>query len=139
MKKIALFIIITTLTTTIGCTQDAGADNAGKQGPKIEFEKTIHDFGDIEYGGNGTYEFVFKNTGNEPLIITDVKSSCGCTVPKWSKEPIPKGESGTIKVKYNTRRAGSFTKSVRVLNNSATPQVVLQIKGKVGAPPPPEN
>ena len=77
--------------------------------------------------------FVFKNTGKEPLILKNVRSSCGCTVPEWPKEPIKRGSKGTIKVSYNTRITGSFSKSITVYSNAEGEPVVLKIKGKVDA------
>ena len=89
--------------------------------PEITFEKTTHQFGEIPYGGNGTYEFVFKNTGNEPLILSQPKSSCGCTVPEWPKRPILPGDTDVIKVTYkNTDRPGSFSKYVTIFSNAKT-------------------
>ncbi len=102
------------------------------QAQNISFEKKVHDYGTIEFKSDGTYEFVFTNTGDQPLIITTCKGSCGCTVPKWPKEPIAPGESKAIKVKYATNRVGPFTKSVTVNSNSKdNPKVTLKITGKV--------
>jgi archaellum component FlaG (FlaF/FlaG flagellin family) len=101
---------------------------------EMTFEKDIHDFGSIDYAGNGTYEFKFKNTGKEPLIITDAKGSCGCTVPTYPKDvAIKPGESNVIKVTYDTKRAGNFTKTVTIHSNAKTPEKVITIKGHVEA------
>ncbi|MDQ3046675.1 MAG: DUF1573 domain-containing protein [Bacteroidota bacterium] len=103
---------------------------------EITFEKELHDFGTIEHSGNGTVEFKFKNTGKEPLIISDAKGSCGCTVPTYPKNvPIKPGESQVIKVTYDTKRPGGFTKSVTVKSNAKTPEKMLTIKGTVLAAP----
>lgn len=103
---------------------------------EITFDTESHDFGTIEYAGNGTYEFKFKNTGKEPLIISDAKGSCGCTVPTYPKNvPIKPGEIQVIKVTYDTKRAGNFTKTVTVTSNAKTPTKVLTIKGKVEPAP----
>ena len=109
------------------------AQTVSENGPEITFEKTTHQFGEIPYGGNGTYEFLFKNTGNEPLILSQPKSSCGCTVPEWPKKPILPGETDVIKVTYKyTDRPGSFNKYVTVFSNAKVNNVVkLYIKGKV--------
>lgn len=136
MKNIILILTVIFLSTTVGCTQESGSSNSGDKGPQIEFKEKVHDFGEIEYLGNGTIEFEFTNTGNAPLILSNVKSSCGCTVPKWSNEPVKSGDKGTIIVKYDTRRVGAFSKSITVTSNTVPPSVVLQIKGKVLAPPP---
>lgn len=104
-----------------------------QNGPEITFKETLHDFGEIQFKGNGSYEFVFVNTGNEPLILTQPKSSCGCTVPEWPKQPILPGESNVIKVTYkNTNRAGSFNKYVTIFSNAlVNKEVKLRIKGTV--------
>ena len=102
------------------------------QGPGIEFVKDVHNYGDVEYAGNGTYTFTFKNVGTEALLITDAKGSCGCTVPTWSKEPIAPGKTGTIDVTYDTKRVGAISKSVTVTSNAVnTPIKVIRIEGNV--------
>lgn len=104
------------------------------QGAQIEFEKEVHDYGTISQGDDGTYEFVFKNSGDETLILSNVKGSCQCTVPVWPKEPIEPGESSVIKVKYNTERVGAINKSVTITSNAVNaPTMVLRIKGNVEA------
>ena len=102
------------------------------QGPGIEFVKDVHNYGDVEYAGNGTYTFTFKNVGTEALLITEAKGSCGCTVPTWSKEPIAPGKTGTIDVTYDTKRVGAISKSVTVTSNAVnTPIKVIRIEGNV--------
>ena len=100
----------------------------------VVFEKTTHDYGTIGQGADGNCEFKFTNTGQTPLILSNVAASCGCTVPDWPHEPIVPGTSGSIKVKYNTDLLGVFNKSITVNSNAATNPVVLQIKGDVTAP-----
>ena len=103
-------------------------------GPQIEFERTEHDYGEIEQGGNGKTEFSFTNTGTEPLIISKAKGSCGCTVPTWPKEPIAPGAKATIEVKYDTKRVGPISKSVTITSNSVdNSTALLKIKGSVKA------
>ncbi|HET6224837.1 MAG TPA: DUF1573 domain-containing protein [Bacteroidia bacterium] len=103
---------------------------------EIKFDTEVHDFGTIPYAGNGTYEFKFKNTGKEPLIITDAQGSCGCTVPTYPKDvPIKPGETQVIKVTYDTKRPGNFTKTVTLHSNAKTPEKVLTIKGIVESAP----
>lgn len=106
-------------------------------GAEITFKETNHDFGTIPFKGNGSYEFEFVNTGNEPLILTQPKSSCGCTVPEWPRKPILPGESEVVKVTYkNTDRPGSFNKYVTVFSNAkVNKEVKLHIKGTVEAQP----
>ena len=98
---------------------------------KIEFKTDIIDYGTVEKGSDGVRTFQFTNTGNEPLIITNAKSSCGCTVPNWPKEPIMPNETGEIKVKYDTNRVNPIRKTITVISNAETPTVALKIKGEV--------
>ena len=107
-------------------------DSKVQNGPQIEFEKLVHDYGDVPYNGNGECEFRFTNTGTEPLLIQKPKSSCGCTIPSWPNEPILPGESEVIKVTYRTNRVGNINKTVTVTSNATnTPNVVLRITGRV--------
>lgn len=104
----------------------------------IAFEEEVHDFGTIEHGGNGTFEFKFTNTGSEPLVITNAKGSCGCTVPQWPRGEIAPGATDIIKVTYDTKRQGGFHKTVTLTTNSETsPVKTITIKGTVTPPPPP--
>ncbi|WP_353778767.1 DUF1573 domain-containing protein [Winogradskyella sp. 3972H.M.0a.05] len=111
-----------------------GALAQDKKVAKIEFKETTIDYGTIEKGANGVRTFVFTNTGNAPLIISDVKSSCGCTVPKKPKGPILPGETGEIEVKYDTKRVNPIRKTITVISNADTPTVALKIKGLVVDP-----
>ena len=109
------------------------ADNPNA--PEISFEKTVHDYGTMIQGADGTCEFKFTNTGKEPLILSKPISSCGCTVPTWPQEPILPGKSDVIKVTYNTQNVGMINKTVTVTSNAKTSKVVLQIKGQVTPKP----
>jgi hypothetical protein len=130
VKKYLLFISVLTISV-LGCGQNNSEDKNAGEKPEMIFNESDFDYGIIEYGGNGTYEFVFKNTGKTPLIIKRVDSSCGCTTPEWSKEPIkPKGK-GKIVVKYDTKRIGSFIKSVKIYSNAKNSPVELIIRGEV--------
>jgi len=105
--------------------------NAQDKVAKIEFKDTTIDYGTINKGDNGVRTFEFTNTGNAPLIITKVSSSCGCTVPKKPENPIMPGDSGEIEVKYDTQRVMPIRKTITVLSNAETPTVSLKIKGEV--------
>ena len=98
---------------------------------KIEFKTDVIDYGTIEKGANGVRVFEFTNTGNAPLIISNVKSTCGCTVPKKPEGPIMPGETGEISVKYDTNRVNPIRKTITVTSNAETPTVALKIKGLV--------
>ncbi|MBI3240160.1 MAG: DUF1573 domain-containing protein [Flavobacteriia bacterium] len=132
MKKI-FFTMMLAFVASVGF--NAAIAQEVQAGPKIEFAKDVHDYGNVKNGGNGTCTFEFTNTGSEPLIISNAKGSCGCTVPEWPKEPIAPGEKQKITVKYNTKNAGPINKSVTITSNAVNePTKVLRIKGNVAAP-----
>lgn len=130
---IALFFSVTTIALSQGQQVAKAADNPN--GPEITFEKLVHDYGQVEQGGDGTCYFKFTNTGKEPLILQKPRSSCGCTVPTWPKTPILPGKSDEIKVTYNTKRLGNINKTVTILSNAKNGSVVLRITGKVVTKP----
>ncbi|HHG84996.1 MAG TPA: DUF1573 domain-containing protein [Bacteroidetes bacterium] len=101
----------------------------------IEFNETTHDFGAIKQGDKTAVTFTFTNTSKVPVTLSNVKASCGCTTPKWTKEEIAPGKTGEIHVTYNSNRVGAFNKSVRVNYNDRTDPVMVYIKGKVDAKP----
>ena len=105
--------------------------NAQDKVAKIDFKTDTIDYGTIEKGADGVRVFEFTNTGEAPLIVSKVSSSCGCTVPKWSKEPILPGKTGEIQVKYDTNRVNPIRKTITVISNADTPTVALKIKGTV--------
>lgn len=98
---------------------------------KMEFKSETIDYGEIKKGSDGVRVFEFTNTGTAPLVIEDVKSSCGCTVPKKPEEPVMPGETGKIEVKYDTKRVGPIRKTVTVYSNAEEPVKALKIKGTV--------
>lgn len=101
---------------------------------RIEFKTDVIDYGTIEKGANGVRTFEFTNIGEAPLVISNVKSTCGCTIPQWPKKPIMPGESGEIAVKYDTKRVNPIRKTITVYSNAATPTVALKIKGLIVDP-----
>lgn len=104
-----------------------------QQTTKIQFEESIHDFGRINKGDMVGHIFKFKNVGDAPLLIVDAKTSCGCTVPQWTKEPIKPGETGELEVKYNGSGSGKIHKTVTVLANTEPKETVLEIVADVKA------
>lgn len=111
---------------------------------KIEnmyFKESLHDFGTIQEGPSAEHEFEFVNTGKEPIIISNVSASCGCTTPSYSKDPVLPGKKGTVKAIYNTQgRVAPFTKTINITSNAGIK--VLTIKGEVEKAPSgsvPEN
>ncbi len=119
-------------TPTVGAVKSAAAPASTAE---ITFSKDLHDFGTISKGDNGSTEFTFKNTGKEPLIIANAQGSCGCTVPQWPKEPIAPGATSSIKVTYDTKRVGAFTKTVTITSNAQTSSKIITIKGVVNDVP----
>ena len=99
--------------------------------PEISFEETEHDFGTIDQGTAVEHTFKFTNTGNAPLVITNATSSCGCTVPTWTKEPIAPGETGEMLVKFNGSGQNQVTKTVTVTANTEAGTEQLKIKAFV--------
>jgi|TARA_B100000035_G_C20854925_1_gene489148 hypothetical protein len=112
----------------------AQAQEQPTEGAKIQFAEKVINYGKIEKGANGTRVFKFKNEGTEPLVLNSVRASCGCTTPKWTREPIAPGAEGNITVKYDTNRMGNFHKTVTVNSNATNKTVVLTIKGQVMNP-----
>jgi archaellum component FlaG (FlaF/FlaG flagellin family) len=102
-----------------------------KNQAEITFEKETHDFALVTQNNPATYTFTFKNTGKEPLIITNASASCGCTTPEWTKEPIMPGKKGFVKATYNAASLGVFNKAINVSSNAKNAQVTLYIKGDV--------
>lgn len=100
----------------------------------LTFKEESFNFGDIEKGKPVTHEFSFKNTSKQTVLITNVKASCGCTTPTWTKTPIKPGETGNVTATYNAANPGAFTKTITVTTNDTEQNKVLSIKGKVNAP-----
>jgi hypothetical protein len=138
MKKTILLLALFVGFGTLASAQEK-VELTNDATPKIKFESKSHDFGTFEEGVQATYTFKFKNTGNAPLILNSVKPSCGCTSPKWTKEPVAPGEEGTIVVTYNSKgRVGNFTKTITITHNGDGGTLYLTIRGVVtkAAPSP---
>jgi hypothetical protein len=124
MKKLVLVLFVGLLGLSV-TAQDTVA--------KIEFKSETVDYGEIAKGSDGVRVFEFTNTGNAPLIISKVSSSCGCTIPKKPEAPILPGKTGEISVKYDTNRVGPIRKAITVISNADIPTKVLKIKGEIKA------
>lgn len=133
MKKIISFVAFFTLLTGLSYAQvdSAPSDAPNDGGALLKFESVVIDYGDIEQGSEPLRVFTFENVGTEPAIIKNAKGSCGCTVPVWPKEPIMMGEKSQIEVRYDTKRIGKFTKTVKLTTNYSDSPIVLTIKGNV--------
>lgn len=126
MKKIITILFIGVMSLGL-YAQD-------KKVAKIEFKTDVIDYGTIDKGADGVRTFEFTNTGDAPLVISNVKSTCGCTIPKKPKGPIMPGKTGEIEVKYNTNLVRPIRKTITVISNADTPTVALKIKGLVVDP-----
>ena len=125
MRYFILFAIIALIPSSI-LAQEANS--------QIKFKTESVDYGSIEKGSTGLRVFIFENNGDAPLIITNVKSSCGCTIPKKPEAPIPPGQKGEIQVSYDTNRIGVFRKTITVSTNDPnSPIIALKIGGTVFA------
>ena len=146
MKKSILIVAALTLIAFTSCKEKAAdkvneenvaaaADRDAKAGelPIMTFEESEFDFGTIEGGTAVEHVFKFTNTGTAPLVIVDAKSSCGCTVPEYTKEPVAAGETGELLVKFNGSGKNQVSKTVTITANTAKGKEALVIKAFVNA------
>ncbi len=141
MKKLVILLVIGFIGFSVNAqevvevakktTKAVAVKKADPNAPVFEFEQKIVDYGAIEKGSEGVYDFKFKNIGKSPLIISNVKGSCGCTVPSAPKEPIMPGATGVIKVKYDTNRVGPISKTITITSNASESKKVIRVKGLV--------
>ncbi len=131
MKKFALILFIGIFGFSMNAQQKVAPKKVDENAPIFKFETEVVNYGEIARNSDGKRVFKFTNVGKSPLIITNVKGSCGCTVPTSPKEPIMPGQSGEIEVKYATNRIGPFSKTVTITSNATETNKVITIKGKV--------
>ncbi|MGI9546205.1 MAG: DUF1573 domain-containing protein [Flavobacteriaceae bacterium] len=145
MKRILLVLTVVAVAAMYSCKEKASSkvdadkvelaadrDSQAKNLPVMTFDKREHDFGTIQNGAPQETIFKFTNTGNAPLIITDAKSSCGCTVPEYPKNtPIAPGETGELLVKFNGSGQNQVIKTVTVTANTEQNSEILKIKAFV--------
>jgi hypothetical protein len=124
MKKLIMICAV-----ILGFTVTASAQTDNKA--EFKFVEETHDFGKIPQGKPVTVDFTFTNIGEEPLILTDVRPTCGCTIADFTKTPVLKGQKGTIKITFNAAVVTVFTKTIVVTSNAKTPSKNLIIKGEV--------
>ncbi|TVZ55326.1 uncharacterized protein DUF1573 [Lutibacter sp. Hel_I_33_5] len=118
MRKLFTIIVLSIFSIT-----------AFGQKAEFKFEKETIDYGKIIKNSDGVRTFTFTNIGSEPLIIKNIQSSCGCTVPKKPDQPILPGQKGEIKVAYDTNRLGGFSKAITIYSNAKHERKVVKIKG----------
>lgn len=125
MKKLFSLFVFCLAVSAYSFAQDS-------KGPVMEFKSNTVDYGVIDQGAEPYREFEFTNTGKEPLLIKNAKGSCGCTVPEYSKDPIMPGETGILKVRYDTKRIGPINKTITVTTNEPSNETrILYVKGEV--------
>jgi hypothetical protein len=129
MKKILMICAVVLGFTFVARTASA----QDSQKAEFKFNEEKHDFGKIPQGTPVTTVFTFTNVGQDPLIITDVRPTCGCTIADFTKTPVKAGETGSIKITYNAAFAAPFTKTIVVTSNASTPVKNLIIVGEVVA------
>lgn len=135
-KNILLNSLVALLFFVVGACSQQKDKTAGftvlKGTPRIAFDTTFHDFGNLIEGEKAAFTFKFKNTGQGELVINDVFSSCGCTVPNYSKDPVQHGSEGKIEIVFDSEgRSGSQYKSITVKTNASVPEKTLVIKANV--------
>ena len=136
MKKTMNLMLAVLMLFTVACSQNED----GKNKSEMTFKEDLtFDYGKIQQYSDGVHEFEFKNTGSDALIVTNVKSSCGCTVPSYPKEPVKEKGKEKIHVKYDTKRVGTFNKTITVYSNAKNSPIKLHIKGEVIKNNTPEN
>lgn len=137
---IALAVVFFGVIGTANAQADKGKQTAApaqsnEDKATLTFDKNIHDFGDINQGDVVSHSFKFKNTGKAPLILTNVQVTCGCTAPKWPKEPIMPGKSAVIEVSFNSAgKVGKQNKVITVTSNASNATEYLTINSNILTP-----
>jgi hypothetical protein len=132
MTKMLLLALGLTLAGTAAQAQTTKPAKAKPAGPQIEFSEVKYDFGSIKQGDVVDHVFKFKNTGTQPLVISNIGVSCGCTTPSWTKEPVQPGKMGTISAKFNSAgKMGMQTKVLTIDSNSAGGSTTVSLVGEV--------
>ena len=126
MKKLSILFFTLLLLNAAYAQENASAEAA--DGPKINFAEATHDFGDIEQGTKVGHTFEFENAGTEPLILSNVLTTCGCTATDWPRDPIAPGDGGKIEVSFNSAgKMGKQNKVITVVSNAVNAQERVKI------------
>lgn len=140
MKNIILFALVIFCAVNVAIAQTVPTTQAIEQniekakngeGPVMTFEAMVVDYGTIEQHSEPLRKLKFVNTGTSPLVITNARGSCGCTVPTWAKEPIMPGEESVIEIRYATNRLGKINKKVTITTNEGTEPHVINVLGDI--------
>jgi hypothetical protein len=128
---LSFFLLLTCSFTAYSLNDDAENKKGSPDEPAISFSETEYDFGTIRTGSEAVHYFVFSNSGKTPLVILNVRTSCGCMASEWPKIPLAEGRKDSLRVEYNTRVKGVFNKTITVQSNAKDPVIELRIKGNV--------
>ncbi|MBW3544200.1 MAG: DUF1573 domain-containing protein [Bacteroidetes bacterium] len=132
MKKVVLSFLM--MLFVVAAYAQEKAQVASVNGPQITFQESEYKFGDLEQGEKAEHVFTFKNTGTAPLVLSDVRTTCGCTASEWPKEPVAPGKSGQIKVTFNSAgKMGAQNKVVTIVSNAVNAQEQVKMIGNVVA------
>ncbi|WP_405573144.1 DUF1573 domain-containing protein [Winogradskyella sp. Asnod2-B02-A] len=131
MKQTLNIAILLVLTLSFFSAAPTEFDKYDTKVAVMKFKTEVIDYGTISQNSEGKRLFTFTNKGDAPLLITNVKTSCGCTVPSYSKAPILPGDIGELEIKYDTKRLGAFTKTITVMSNAEGGNKILKIKGNI--------
>jgi hypothetical protein len=143
MKKITLLFSALLFVGMVSAQQQDAkpAPEASPEsgGPIMTLDSDVVDYGSIEYNSDPLRTLGFKNTGTEPLVISNAKGSCGCTIPTWPREPILPGEVGQIEIRYDTKRPGAINKTVKITTNEVVNSHTVRVIGQIAAKAPAEE
>lgn len=128
-KTVTLISIVLLSVFAVAWMRPAVTDN--EEGPHLSFAETEYNFGTLAPGDEAVHYFVFTNSGDKPLVIVNVRTSCGCMASEWSKKPVGAGAKDSLRVEYNTKIKGLFSKIITVQSNALNPSVDLNIRGNV--------
>ncbi|MCF0206171.1 MAG: DUF1573 domain-containing protein [Bacteroidales bacterium] len=141
MKKLVL-VLLSILVASLAFAQEKEAKKEKSSKTDTEqvekrssviFDKMVHDFGTLQKGDDASCVFTLKNVSKQPITLTNVRTSCGCTAAEWTKDPIAKKKKASIKVKYDSNRVGKFTKTIKVYIDGSNTPIQLEIKGTIVA------
>jgi len=123
MKKVSSFLVMLFFSVILFAQEEnSEVEMVNVPGPAITFEETLHEFGDITQGDKVKFVFNFENTGDEILIITNVKVTCGCTATDWPRDPVMPGDQSSITVQFNSAgKKGRQNKVITIVSNATSP------------------
>jgi len=130
-QTISTYVILSVIISLFALTSSYAQEKEHLLKGIMTFNSEVIDYGSITKNSNGIRVFSFTNTGSAPIVISKIKSTCGCTIPDYKKAAILPGETSEISVKYATNRIGAFSKSITVFSNASEEKKILKIKGTI--------